>query len=279
VVSEAKTGTDLRPEPGTRPDSTLMDTALLAVSHGTADPHGQARIRALAQAVRKLLDAEVLLSHVDVQSPRVGEVVASLPGDRPAVVVPLLLSAGYHVKVDLAEAAGNHPVAGALGPDGRLVDVLVRRALEAGFVRGRHRVVLGAAGSTDAGAVADCREVARRLAARLGTPVAEAYLSAARPTVAEAVAAARRDDLPDDPPSPVLVVSYLLAPGYFQRLLEAEAAGAGAAATTAPVLGGADGGVEPPAEVVGIVVDRFREAAGRAGLGRPTTGCPTAAGR
>jgi sirohydrochlorin ferrochelatase len=279
VGPEPKTGTDVRPEPGTRPDTALLDTALLAVSHGTADPHGQARIRALAQAVRDRLDTQVLLAHVDVQSPRVGEVVASLPGDRPAVVVPLLLSAGYHVKVDLAEAAGDHPVAGALGPDGRLVDVLVRRALEAGFARGRHRVVLGAAGSTDAGAVADCREVALRLAERLGTPVAGAFLSAARPTVAEAVAAARRDDLPDDQPSPVLVVSYLLAPGYFQRLLEAEAAGAGAAATTAPVLGGAGGGGEPPAEVVGIVVDRFLAAAGQTGVGRPTAGCPTAAGR
>ncbi|MCY1157710.1 MAG: cobalamin [Citricoccus sp.] len=225
--------------------------ALIAVSHGTADPAGQERITALARAVRTRTPAEVLLAHVDVQSPPVGDVVAGLPRGRAAVVVPVLLSTGYHVKVDLREAAGGLPVAGALGPDERLVDVLTRRALDAGFVRGRHQVVLGAAGSTDAGAVADCRAVADRVAARLRTDVAEAYLSAARPDITDAVGAACRQD----PDRPVLVLSYLLAPGYFQSRLVVEAAAAGAMVTTSPLLG-ESGPV--PEELADLVVNRYR---------------------
>lgn len=229
---------------------------LVAVSHGTADPAGQGRIAALAEAVAGRTDAEVRLAHVDVQSPRVGEVLAGLPEHGPAVVVPVLLSAGYHVRVDLAEAAaGRSPVAPALGPDERLVDLLVRRALEAGFVRGHHRVVLAAAGSTDAGAVADCRTVASRLARRLGTPVSDAYLSAAHPTVTAAVGSvppARGESAEQ----PVLVVSYLLAPGYFQSMLAAEATRAGAI-TTAPLLG-VSGAV--PGELADLVVARFGQA-------------------
>ncbi|WP_313822273.1 CbiX/SirB N-terminal domain-containing protein [Citricoccus sp.] len=231
---------------------------LVAVSHGTADPAGQARITALTRAVRHqaAAEAEVLLTHVDVQTPQVGEVLASLPVDRSAVVVPVLLSGGYHVKVDLRRAAQGIPVAPALGPDELLVDLLARRALDAGFVRGHHQVVLGAAGSTDAGAVADCRTVAYRLAERLGTPVAGAYLSAAQPRIAAAVETlcAR------DPQRPVLVLSYLLAPGYFQSLLVSEAAAAGAESTTIPLLGQAG---PVPGELVDLVLRRFRDTVDR----------------
>lgn len=237
---------------------------LIAVSHGTADPAGQERIAALARAVRTRTAAEVRLTHVDVQSPPVGEVVSGLPPGRAAVIVPVLLSAGYHVKVDLRLAARGLPLAPALGPDERLVDVLARRALAAGFVPGHHRVVLAAAGSTDAGAVADCRAVADRLAARLGTEVTDAYLSAARPTVSAAVETAGR---------PVLVLSYLLAPGYFQSRLVAEAAAAGAVATTAP-LAGESGPV--PEELADLVVSRYRATVEGCSIPGRTARTPTA---
>jgi sirohydrochlorin ferrochelatase len=242
---------------------------LIAVSHGTADPAGQERIAALARAVRGRTAAEVRLTHVDVQGPPVGEVVAGLPRGRAAVVVPVLLSAGYHVKVDLREAARGLPVAPALGPDERLVDVLARRALAAGFVRGHHRVVLAAAGSTDAGAVADCRAVADRLAARLGTEVTDAYLSAARPAVTAAVRTAGRRR----PGRPVLVLSYLLAPGYFQSRLVAEAAAAGAETTTAPLLG-ESGPV--PEELADLVVSRYRATVEGCSIPGRTARTPTA---
>lgn len=243
--------------------------ALIAVSHGTADPAGRERIAALAGAVRRRTAAEVLLAHVDVQSPPVEEVVAGLTAERAAVVVPVLLSAGYHVKVDLRQAARGLPVAPALGPDERLVDVLVRRARAAGFVRGHHRVVLGAAGSTDAGAVTDCRAVADRVAARLVTPVTDAYLSAAQPGITTAVGTAVRQD----PRRPVLVLSYLLAPGYFQSRLVEEAAAAGAAVTTVPLLG-ESGPV--PEELVDLVVSRYRATVEGCSIPGTTARRPTA---
>src|SRR5699024_3520051 len=79
------------------------------ISHGTSSELGQSLIEALADAVgedlrvRGLVD-EVVLGHVDVQDPGVDEVIDRLPSARPVVLVPLLLSPGYHVHVDLAEA-------------------------------------------------------------------------------------------------------------------------------------------------------------------------------
>lgn len=226
--------------------------ALVAASHGTSSPEGRAAVAALVDAVRGASDGatEVLDAFVDVQQPDVPSVLDGLD-ERQAVIVPLLLSAGYHVHVDLAnEARGRAAtVTGALGPDDRLVDVLVARLVEAGL-RWDDRVVLATAGSSDARAVDDCRDMGRRLAERLGRRVAVGFLSAARPSVAEAVANTRATH----PVSRVVVASYLLAPGYFHDL----AAAAGGDLTTAPLLR-AD--AAPPAGLVDLVLDRYAEAA------------------
>lgn len=226
--------------------------ALVAASHGTSSPEGRTAVAALVDAVRGASDAatEVLDAFVDVQQPDVPSVLDGLD-ERQAVIVPLLLSAGYHVHVDLADEARGRAatVTGALGPDERLVDVLVARLVEAGL-RWDDRVVLATAGSSDARAVDDCRDIGRRLAERLGRRVAVGFLSAARPSVAEAVANTRATH----PVSRVVVASYLLAPGYFHDL----AAAAGGDITTAPLLR-AD--AAPPAGLVDLVLDRYAEAA------------------
>jgi sirohydrochlorin ferrochelatase len=64
----------------------------------------------------------VRLSYVDVQQPRLADVVAGL--DRPAVAVPLLLTSGYHVRVDLPRGLDGAVAAPPLGPDTRLVELL-----------------------------------------------------------------------------------------------------------------------------------------------------------
>ena len=98
---------------------------------------------------------------VDVQPPTVVDVVAELGGSgRAAVVVPLLLSGGYHVHVDIAGAvAGSADAVAArpLGPDPRLVEVLRDRLGAAGADRRdpATAVVLAAAGSSDPRSVAD----------------------------------------------------------------------------------------------------------------------------
>jgi sirohydrochlorin ferrochelatase len=192
---------------------------------------------------------------VDVQQPDVTHTLAALDAARDtpasAVVVPLLLSAGYHVHVDLHEAvrdrAGSATLARALGPDRRLAELQQERLEEAGLAPD-DVVVVAAAGSSDARAVAECRSAAALLATRLGRPVTVGFLSAAIPTLAEAIAAARSAS----PGSRIVVSSYLLAPGYFQSIVE----NAGADVVTAPLLAA---GLPAPRQVVDIVCDRYAE--------------------
>ncbi|GAA1762463.1 sirohydrochlorin chelatase [Agromyces humatus] len=254
---------------------TRQPPALIGISHGTSSSEGRAAVRALHEAVAAAIvdratwvgaDAgaddpprapSVRLGHVDVEQPDVPATLASLEPGEPAVVVPLLLSAGYHVHVDLTEAvaeaqSSDRPVAlaGALGPDDRLATVLARRLDEAG-VRDDDAVVLSVAGSSDGRAVRDCRDMAKRLAAACGRDIRLGFLSAASPLLIDAIAQAREDA----PGARVVVASYLLAPGYFQDLAEA----AGADVVSAPLLT-TDAPV--PGELVEIVLDRYDAAAG-----------------
>jgi NAD(P)H-dependent nitrite reductase small subunit len=229
---------------------------LVAASHGTSDPAGRRSVAALVQAVRDARpDLDAADAFVDVQEPDVPATVAAVRPEQEVTIVPLLLSAGYHVNVDLAEAAAEASprpvgVTGALGPDARLADILARRLREAGLGDG-DRVVLAAAGSTDRSAVADCHVMGHLLAAVLRRPVAVSFISAAEPRVADAVASMRASG-----PGRVFVASYLLAPGYFASL----AAAAGADVTSRPLL---VDGEEPPVELVDIVCRLFDEAGTR----------------
>ena len=232
--------------------SVTLAPALLAISHGTSSPSGQTAVAALVAAVASARpDLAVHGGFVDVQQPDVPAVLGALPPARDAVIVPLLLSAGYHVHVDLAEDAASAPgtvVGAALGPDDRLVTVLARRLAEAGLTAS-DVVVLAAAGSTDARAVADCVETARRLGVALARTVTVGFISAARPRLADEIVTARAAH----PGRRVVVASYLLAPGYFADL----AAEAGGDVTSAPLL--LEGGAAP-AELVELVLERHAAA-------------------
>ena len=231
--------------------------ALVLCAHGTRDPLGRATVGEVARAVAdRLPGVEVLEAFVDVHGPEVDAVVARLPqapgsGGAGAagvagVVVPLLLSAGYHVHVDIARAVAERPdvrTAGALGPDDLLVDVLVDRLGAAGAGRG-WPVVLAPAGSSDARAQADSADMAERLAARWGGPVSLGYAAGPAPAVADAVGTAREAS----GGMPVAVASYLLAPGFFQGRVEAS----GGDVVTGPVA--------PDPRVVEIVLARYRAA-------------------
>lgn len=227
--------------------------ALVAASHGTSDEAGRRAVAALVQAVRLARPGiDVLDAFVDVQQPDVPTVLDGLDAEQPAAVIPLLLSAGYHVHVDLAEAAteARRPVrvTGALGPDARLATVLARRLVQAGL-RDGDAVVLAAAGSTDASAVADCHAMGELLALELGRPVTVSFISAAQPRVPDAVAQARAAQ----PESRVVVATYLLAPGYFAGL----AAAAGADVTSDPLLLDPGASDATPPELVDIVLGLY----------------------
>lgn len=238
---------------------TLTRSALVAISHGTSSPAGQVAVRRLVDAVAvRLPSITVEAGFVDVQQPDVAATLDSLAPDQPAGIVPLLLSAGYHVHVDLANEAADADrvtaISGALGPDDRLVDLLVRRLHDAGLTA-NDSVVLGAAGSSDARAVGDCHDMARRMSLRLGRRVAVGFISAATPPLARAVA----DTRAHNGAGRVYLSTYLLAPGYFYDL----AALAGADVVTAPLL--TESG-PVPLELIETVCDRFLGL-----VGEPTT--------
>lgn len=220
---------------------------LVASAHGTGSPAGRGAVGALVAAVgRRRPDLQVRAAFVDVQPPSPVRVLGGLDG-RPARLVPLLLSAGYHVYVDLTEAAASADaatLAGALGPDRRLAALLRDRLVQAGL-RDGDAVVMAAAGSSDASAVADCEQVASDLAGLIGRPVTPAYLSAAEPRVDVAVAAARAAGA-----RRVAVATYLLAPGFFAD----RAARSGADVVSLPLLLAHR---PAPEALVDLVIERY----------------------
>jgi sirohydrochlorin ferrochelatase len=217
--------------------------ALLAVAHGSRNPAAAEVVRGLARQIRRLAPS------LDVRVAFLGHASPSLPDElgtagANAVVVPLLLSSGYHLATDIADAVSSAgaQVTGPLGPDELLLTALTARLAQAGVPEGTP-VVLAAAGSSDPTGAADVQQQADLLAERLGAPVVAAFATAARPTVPEAVA-----ELRSRTGRPVAVASYLLAPGSFQDQL----ADSGADWVTAPL------GSHPA--IAGLVIDRYRTA-------------------
>lgn len=191
--------------------------ALVVVAHGSRDPRALSTVRTLLDKVRALRPGlPVHLGHIELNEPLLPDTLTAL-GDREAILVPLLLSRGYHVKRDIPEMAAETRVrarvAAPLGPHPLLVDALQARLLEAGWgatPRRTSAVVLAAAGSRDPDAKTDTARTAHLLAARLGVPVIPAYASAATPTVQTAVrtliARGRHH---------IALASYFTAPGRF----------------------------------------------------------------
>lgn len=225
----------------------LATRPLVLAAHGTKDPRGQQVIHDLARAVAaELGEVELTVGWVDVIEPRLGDVTP--PG---AVIVPVFLGTGYHVKVDVADVASRvHGVTATrpLGPVPEVLAAVVDRLGELGGAPDAvvpDAVVLGAAGSSDALSRAESAGAAALLEPMLGVPVREGYLSAASPTVAEAVATLRAEGH-----ERVVIASYLLAPGYFNDQLHR----AGADAVSEPI------GAHP--RVVSLVAGRYRDVTG-----------------
>lgn len=208
---------------------------LVTVAHGTRHPTGNDVARALTAAAGARLGVDAVTSYVELSEPLFADVMAGL--SEPAVVVPLLLSAGYHVKVDLPRAAGAASVpvllGPALGPDPLLAMAQAERLRESGAIPGQ-RVVMVAAGSQDPEVMPDLEAAALLLAQEWGGDVALATLGGGGRRPAEVVR-------PGDAVSP-----YLLAPGQFAERAREESLGAG---VIADVIG-------PHEAVVDLVVSR-----------------------
>jgi sirohydrochlorin ferrochelatase len=192
-----------------------MPPRLLVVAHGTASRTGSDTTARLVEDIAAARpDVTVDLCFLDVVEPRLTDVLDG----RPTILVPLLLSTGYHVQCDIPAAAAAHPsirVARHLGPHPLLVDALVDRL---GPVAPDGSVLLVGAGSSRPEAAAELAETGRLLGARLGREVPVR-------TVAEDVRSALATQSP-----PRHVATYLLAEGQFVTTLHAAAAGLAAVA-------------------------------------------------
>lgn len=215
-------------------------TRLVTVAHGTRTPAGNQVALQLTGAAGERLGLGATASYVELCEPLFETVVRRLEGT--AIVVPLLLSTGFHMRKDLPEAVAASPadvtLGGPLGPDPLLAAAQADRLLAAGAVRGQP-VVMAAAGSTDPAALDELDAAARLLAEVWGAPVRLATLAGLGPRLDEVVG-------PGDAVSP-----YLLAPGFFGNRARVESYAAGAA-VVAPVIG-----THP--RVVDLVCQRARQ--------------------
>ncbi|MEV5967984.1 CbiX/SirB N-terminal domain-containing protein [Kribbella sp. NPDC051952] len=182
---------------------------LIAAAHGTADPRGIRVVHDLVRLMaRQRPDIPMSLGFVDVDLPALPSLVRRVVADsNEAVVVPLLLSSGYHVHVDLAAEVHRYPgrvqSAPALGPDPVLAEILADRL---GDLRRIDHVVLAAAGSSDPRALADCASTASFLSERIDRPVTVGHVSGA---------GERLPSVLSRTPGRLAIATYLLAPGAF----------------------------------------------------------------
>jgi sirohydrochlorin ferrochelatase len=224
-----------------------MTISLIAASHGTSVPAAQQAISALVHAVRVTAPhLDVREAFVDVQRPGLDETVNAVEG--LAVVVPLLLTSGFHHRVDVARAVDrpNALAARVLGPDLLLTRVLLRRLRQSGATPD-DVIVLGAAGSTDPRALRDVDASARMLGSAWGAPVPAGHVNGSGTPIRDVVRDARRSG------RRVVVASHIMAPGFFFEQLVAS----GADIVTRPLLDGDE--VEP--ELISLVLDRFADGA------------------
>jgi sirohydrochlorin ferrochelatase len=232
---------------------------LIACSHGTRSPEGRRAISTLLDQVRALVPGvRVEEAFVDVQEPAIDDVVGSAVTRGPAVVVPVLLSTGYHTRVDIARAVAAHPgraiAAPALGPHDLLALVLESRLVDADL-QGADAIVLAAAGSSDPAAAVDVQAMADRLARCVFAPITVGFAAGAEPRIDAAIDGARAAGA-----ERVIAASYVLAPGYFADVIGR----AGADLVTAPLA--------PDVRIAALIVERFRAAAEQLHAAAPAAG-------
>lgn len=209
----------------------------MLAAHGSPHPAHQPAVEALRDAVRQATGrSQVDIGWIDFAEPALARATASAVVDGVApVVVPLLLAAGYHARVDIPAMVAGVPgatVTPVLGPDPLLAAALARRLDEAGVPRDAP-VVLAAAGSSDPGVPGEVEAVAALLAANRGGAVRTAYATGPLPRVADVVDACRRGG--DGDGGAVVVATYLLFPGALAARVADQAGAAGVATVTGPL--------------------------------------------
>ena len=208
---------------------TRATAPLVLAAHGSADPGFHAVITTLASTVASARpDLDVRIGYLEHGPPDVAGVA-----DPDTVIVPVLLTNGYHAHIDIPSRAPGATIARAVGPDPRLARVLADRLREAGW-DGRRSVVVVGAGSADEAALDDVRRVAHELTLLTGATARAAFAASGQPALPTVTEEA--------------VVPYLIGPGRYATVV---------ATVRAPVVAAPLGADPVLAE---IVLDRYDEA-------------------
>ncbi|MEN3309403.1 MAG: hypothetical protein V7603_5605 [Micromonosporaceae bacterium] len=221
--------------------------SLVLVAHGSRDPRAARSTWALTRAVGAARSgSRVGAAFLDFAAPRLPVALAEIV-DPAVTVVPLLLTAAYHGRVDVPGEVAKVPagtavaLAEVLGPvagpadDAVALDLVVRalrrRLREArSDVRDPDGIVLAAAGTRVVPALATVDLVASALSSSFGVPCLPGYASGSGPTVPEAVASLRAGGA-----RRIAAAAYFLAPGLLYDRVARQARAAGVAAVAQPL--------------------------------------------
>ena len=257
---------------------------LVVAAHGTRQAEGLAGCRALVDRVTgRLPDTSVSVGFVELAEPGIAAAVAgaleALPsgpgGEGPdAVVVPLLLHAGGHVRSDIPDAieagrdGGRVAYAGPLMPDPRVRLALRRRIGEAlapaggaEWRAGDTGVVLVGRGALVPDANAEHYRLSRLVWDEMGLhQVLPAFIQVNRPSVPDALSAAAASGI-----TRIVVAPVFLFTGKLSEWLDSQV---GAWCDAHPDVGVRVGGVIGDCdEIADVVVDRYRQQLGAEGAG------------
>ncbi|CAM3773849.1 sirohydrochlorin chelatase [Nocardiopsis rhodophaea] len=234
---------------------------LVAVAHGSQDERSSHAVEQIFARVRRLRpDLDVRVAYLDHVAPSAEEAITAVAaeGAGEVVVLPALLTAAYHSKIDLPAVLErvrescpwlHIHYADTLGPHPLLLDAVEQRLAEAGAVAAPDTsLVLASAGSSDAAANRVIEQMASDLAARgPWREVTPAYASAAAPTPGEAVARLQASGA-----TKIAVSGYLLAPGFFSDRV-ADQSFANGATIVSPALGDAP-------QLAQVILNRYEAA-------------------
>ncbi len=163
---------------------TPAETVVL-VGHGSRDPRSAQTLARLRDRVALLLDQRVELAFLELSEPLLEDVLATLSGR--VRIVPLLLGAAFHSRIDLPGRLDAHratrpageltiSVGEVLGPH-PLLDVAVASQARSLLDRGCDGLVILGTGSSHAPANAEVGALAERMSRALRVPVRTAFVT------------------------------------------------------------------------------------------------------